>query len=409
MAEFALAGFVIVLAADLLMLFRNSKGISAKRMLPERMSNGDENPVLISITNQYRFHISATVLDELPEQFQERDFQLTITLEPGGSENRTYHLRPTERGEYRFGHLLVYVQSGIGLVKRRYSFEPPETPVAVYPSFKQMRKFELIAFSNRALEAGIKKIQRRGHTMEFDQIKEYVQGDDVRALNWKATARANRLMVNTYRDERSQQVVNVIDTGRVMKLPFNGMHLLDYAINTSLVISNIALLKEDKAGLVTFSNTDTTIVKPLKKRTHIRNIQESLYNVSTNFMESDFKRLLITLKKQIHGRSLVLLYTNFESISSLERQLPVLRQISKEHLLVTIFFENTELNSVLKDDPNTIEQIYTKTVAEKFAYEKRQIVKTLKNRGIHSILTPPEELSVQTINKYLELKARGMI
>jgi uncharacterized protein (DUF58 family) len=245
--------------------------------------------------------------------------------------------------------------------------------------------------------------------MEFDQIKEYVRGDDVRSINWKATARANDLMVNQYQDERSQNVINVIDTGRVMKMPFEGLHLLDYAINTSLVISNIALIKDDKAGLVTFSNNDSVVVKPEKKRTHIQRIQEALYKVDTNFLESDYERLVVSLKKHVNQRSLVLLYTNFETFSSMERQLPYLQRIARDHLLVTIFFENTEMTKLLHKEASTIGQIYTKTIAEKFTYEKKQIVKALNQRGIQTILTPPKELSVNAINKYLELKARGLI
>ena len=245
--------------------------------------------------------------------------------------------------------------------------------------------------------------------MEFDQIKEYVRGDDLRSINWKATARSNQLMVNQYQDERSQQVVNVIDMGRVMKMPFEGLQLLEYAINTSLVISNIALLKEDKAGLITFSNNKSTVVKPEKKRTHIRKIQETLYNLDTNFQESDFERLILNLRQHLNQRSLVLLYTNFETLSGMERQLPYLQRIAKDHLLVTIFFENTELSKLLESESNSISDIYTKTVAEKFDYEKRQIVKALNQRGIHTILTPPKDLSVNAINKYLELKAKGLI
>lgn len=245
--------------------------------------------------------------------------------------------------------------------------------------------------------------------MEFDQIRDYVRGDDVRSINWKATARANSLMINQYQDEKSQQVVNVIDMGRVMKMPFDGLHLLDYAINTSLVISNIALLKEDKAGLVTFSNNKSVVVKPEKKRTHIQRIQETLYNLETDFLESDYEKLLISLRAHVRQRSLVLLYTNFENYSSMERQLPFLQRIAKDHLLVTVFFENTELSTLLEMSPSKVGEIYTKTIAEQFNYEKKQIVKALNQRGIHTILTPPKELSVNAINKYLELKARGLI
>jgi uncharacterized protein (DUF58 family) len=302
----------------------------------------------------------------------------------------------------------LYAETKIGLFSRRFVFSE-KAILPVFPSFKQMRKFEMYAISNRLTDIGIKKIRRLGHTMEFDQIKEYVRGDDIRSLNWKATARANSLMINQYQDERSQQVVNVIDMGRVMKLPFDGLSLLEYAINTSLVISNISLIKEDKAGLITFSNKQSIVVKPEKKRTHIRKIQEALYNLKTNFLESDFQRMLVSLRTHLNQRSLILLYTNFETYSGMERQLLYLQRLAKDHLLVVVFFENTEMTSLIEQDSKTIEDIYTKTIAEKFSYEKRQIVKALNQRGIHTILTPPKELSVNAINKYLELKARGLI
>ena len=407
-AEILFFGFVILFGIDLLLLFSKKEPVSGKRLVPQRLSNGDENTIRLQITNQFNFSAQTKIIDEIPHQFQIRNFSISTTLESGEIEDFTYELRPTERGEYDFGDINVFLNTGIGFVNRKVSIAAQQT-VPVYPSFIQMRKFEMYAISNRLTDIGIKKIRRVGHTMEFDQIKEYVRGDDVRSINWKATARANDLMVNQYQDERSQNVINVIDMGRVMKMPFDGLHLLDYAINTSLVISNIALIKDDKAGLVSFSNKDSVVVKPEKRRPHIQRIQEALYNLETNFMESDYERLVVSLQKHVNQRSLVLLYTNFETFSSMERQLPYLQRIAKDHLLVTIFFENTEMTKLLHQESKTIGQVYTKTIAEKFAFEKKQIVKALNQRGIQTILTPPKELSVNAINKYLELKARGLI
>ncbi|MFV1883620.1 MAG: DUF58 domain-containing protein [Balneola sp.] len=389
------------------MLYR-VQGIKASRSLSQRLSNGDENPVRITISSSYVFTSTLTLIDEIPVQFQERNFRFSFTIQPGESLVKTYELRPTERGEYEFGSILIYASTQMGLIRRKYSFGEP-VKVPVYPSFIQMRKFEMYAMSDRLVDIGVKKIRRIGHTMEFDQIKEYVRGDDVRSINWKATARSQNLMVNQFQDERSQQIINVIDKGRVMKMPFDGLHLLDYAINTSLVLSNISLIKEDKAGLITFSNKEVSVVKPERRRAHIQRIQEALYNVETNFLESDFERLIISLRRYINQRSLVMLYTNFETVSSMKRQLPYLQRIAKDHLLVVVFFQNTELDTLLKSEPDTIGEVYTKTIAEKFNYEKRQIVKELNQRGIRTILTPPKELSVNAINKYLELKARGLI
>ncbi|RNC79397.1 MAG: DUF58 domain-containing protein [Balneola sp.] len=406
-AEVLLLVFGVLLLIDFLLLYRIN-GIQARRTLPQRFSNGDENPVSISITNNYAFSALVKLIDEIPSQFQQRDFNFSFLMKSGEELVKKYELRPTERGEYHFGSILVFAASQIGLLRRKYAFEEPAM-IPVYPSFIQMRKFEMYAISNRLTDIGIKKIRRIGHTMEFDQIKEYVQGDDVRSINWKATARSQSLMVNQFQDERSQQVINVIDMGRVMKMPFDGLHLLDYAINTSLVLANISLIKDDKAGLVTFSHNSSTVVKPERRRVHIQRIQDALYNLETNFLESDFERLIISLRRHINQRSLVMLYTNFETVSSMKRQLPYLQRIAKDHLLVVVFFQNTELEAFIKDDPENVGEVYTKIVAEKFNYEKKEIVKALNRSGIQTILTPPKELSVNAINKYLELKARGLI
>jgi uncharacterized protein (DUF58 family) len=272
-----------------------------------------------------------------------------------------------------------------------------------------MRKYQLMAISNRLSEVGVKKVRRLGHSMEFEQIKEYVQGDDYRTLNWKATARKGQLMVNNFTDEKSQQVYCVIDKGRVMKMPFEGLSLLDYAINASLVLSNVALTKQDKAGLVTFSERVGAFLVANKNATQMQSILDVLYNQKTRYLESDFEQLYIMLRRKVSQRSLVVLFTNFESLSGLRRQLPYLRKISRHHLLVTVFFENTELKSLLEKPAKTVEEVYTKTIAEKFSLEKRLIAKELQQHGILSILTPPEQLTVNTINKYLELKAKQAI
>jgi uncharacterized protein (DUF58 family) len=245
--------------------------------------------------------------------------------------------------------------------------------------------------------------------MEFDHIKEYVRGDDYRTINWKATARKIRLMVNHFEDEKSQQVYSAIDIGRVMKMPFEGMSLLDYAINASLVISNIALYKHDKAGIITFSNKVSNLLPAGRQSRQMIKILDLLYNQKTDFLESDFEILSATILRKINHRSLVLLFTNFETLNALQRQLGYIKSLSTAHVVVVIFFINTELFELIEKPAKNVEKIYHKTIAEKFAYEKRLIVKELARHNIHSILTTPQNLSVNTINKYLELKARGLI
>lgn len=407
-AHYTLITIIALVITDTLILFVNKNGVFARRDTLDKLSNGDDNPVRIFLENRYLFPVRVSVIDELPFQFQARDNEFMLSVEPGKNKTIQYDVHPLKRGEYYFGAVNVFVKSPIGFIQKRYRFSQ-DMMVPVYPSFMQMRKYELLAISNRLTDAGIKKIRRRGNNAEFEQIKEYVAGDDYRTVNWKATARRNKLMINQYQDEKSQQVYSIIDMGRVMRMPFEGLSLLDYAINSSLVISNIAMLKQDKAGIVTFSHKVQSLLPADRRNAQLQKILELLYNQKTGYLESDYENLYINIKTKLNQRSLLLLYTNFESLSGLSRQLKYLRRLAKDHLLVVIFFENTELRAFLDKPAVTTEEVYNKTIAEKFSYEKRLIVKELEKYGIHSILTSPQKLSVNTINKYLELKARGLI
>lgn len=400
--------FVLALVVDIILIFASKGNIHGERLLPDKLSNGDENPIKIRLINTYLFQVYIKIIDEIPHQFQKRDFGIETTIGKGENRFFSYKLRPVERGVYSFGNLNVFASSPIGLLSRRYTFNKAQE-VPVYPSFLQLRKYDLIAFTDRLFEYGLKKIRRIGHTMEFEQIKEYIQGDDIRNINWKATAKKNQLMVNQYQDEKSQPIYSVIDKGRVMKMPFAALSLLDYAINATLVIANIALKKQDKAGMFAFSNKIENRVVAQRRSSQMNLILETLYNLKTNFVESDYSRLYVDIKRNLNQRSLLLLYTNFETLDALHRQLAYLQAIAKQHLLVVIFFENTELGEFAEKKAETAHQIFEQTIAEKFIYEKKLIVNELRKHGIQTVLTKPENLTINTINKYLEIKARGLL
>ena len=330
------------------------------------------------------------------------------TFKAGEEKKFNFSLRPVERGEYHFGDIIIYAKSLLGFLSRRFSSNA-EQMVPVYPSFFQMRKYDLIARDAQTNEAGTKKLRKLGLSLEFEHVKEYTRGDDIRIINWKATARKGDLMVNNYLDERSQQVFCIVDKGRLMKMPFNELSLLDYAINASLVMCNVSLRRHDRFGLITFADKIGTILSADKKATQLQNVLQILYNQNTRFLESDFEMLYKQVRANVRHRSLLILFTNFESFGGMQRQLPYLRMIAKYHLLLVVFFENTELKDLSAKKASDIEGVYIKTVAEKFMHEKKLIVKELQKYGILSILTTPENLTVNTVNKYLELKARQAI
>lgn len=406
-AQFALLFLVLIVLLDYIALFSKT-GISAQRHAPERFSNGDHNKLNIELTNNYTFKAFVTVIDEIPVQFQHRDFKMTATIPAGETVIAKYTLRPVERGEYMFQDIHLLTKSPLQLVVRRITVDAQQT-VKVMPSFLMLRHYELKAHSSNLAEAGSKRVRKLGNSLEFEQIKEYVRGDDIRTMHWKATARKGQLMVNNYTDERSQQIYCIIDKGRVMKMPFEGMSLLDYAINATLILSRVALIKQDKAGIITFADQMGNVLPADRRSGQMNNILETLYSQQTQFLESDFEKLYMLMRTRITQRSLVILFTNFESMSGLERQLPYIRSIARHHLVLVVFFENTELKQLTVTKVRNVEELYIKTIAEKFAHEKRLIVKELQKHGILTILTTPQQLTVDTVNKYLELKAKQAI
>jgi uncharacterized protein (DUF58 family) len=405
-AQLCLLSLGVVTLLDYIVLFATREPVEVRRELSDRFSNGDLNAVKLVVRNKYPFPVSLRIIDELPDQFQERNFSLIAELKPGGERELDYALRPKQRGEYHFYNINVYIKSPFRLVVRR-KIVLAGTMVRVLPSFQALKQFDLLAMSQNLAESGSKRIRKLGQSLEFEQIKEYVTGDDLRSINWKATARkGGQLMVNRFTDEKSQQVYCLIDKGRVMKMPFDGMSLLDYAINATLVLSRVALVRQDKAGLLTFADQIGTFLPAGRKSTQMSHILEILYNQQTRFQETDYEKLYALVRTRITQRSLIVLFTNFESLTGLQRQMPYIRSIARNHLVLVVFFENTGLQQVREKEADTIEEVYTQTIAEKFAYEKRLIVKELSQHGIATILTAPENLTVATVNKYLEIKAR---
>ena len=336
--------------------------------------------------------------------FQRRDIVFRLRLAPREGKTVVYTLRPTHRGVYGFGRIRVFATSPLRLVERRYTCGEPQD-AKVYPSYLMLRKYELLAMSNRLTEMGVKRIRRAGNNTEFEHIKDYVKGDNYRSINWKASARRSQLMVNVYEDERSQQIVSVIDKGRAMQQSFEGMTLLDYAINASLMLSYVAVRKADKAGLVCFGDRTDTFVEPSRRQGQMERLLDALYLQQTRWGESDFGDLLATVNRRLAKRSLLVVYTSFDSQRAMERQLPYLLQLNRRHRVLVVFFVDNEKRLFLATKSQTTEDYYQHVIVEKMMYEQRLIVSLLRRHGIQSLLTTPQHLSVDVVNRYLEMKA----
>lgn len=390
-----------------LLYFVKKNAVTCRRECSERFSNGDENEVKLHLSNTYPFPVTVEIIDELPFQFQMRDFFFLFKMKKKEDSILRYTICPVKRGVYQFGVVNIFVSCKIGFISRRFKTGKP-CKVKVYPSFVCMKKYELLAAGSKLNPQGNKKIRKIGQQLEPDQIKDYVKGDDYRFINWKATARKGKLMANVFQDEREQNVYCLIDKGRTMQSAFERMTLLDHSINASLALLYVAMLKGDKSGLITFEKKVDSIVPATRKPIQLQVIQEALYYQNTSFLESDFQALYQAIHTNIKNRSLLIIYTNFDSVQAMQRQLHSLSMLAKHHNVLVVFFENIELAEIAMRTPRNKTEIYETIVAEKLEYEKTLIIHMLRQHNIMSLLTRPNQLTVDVINRYLDIKNREM-
>ena len=407
-AKTILVCVLLITLIDLFLVNTYEEKINCKRITPSDLALGDEQNIQLQIKNTSNKSVFIEVIDELPKEFQNRNFSFKFHLETNSERSITYSVLPQTRGAYQFGNCNIFVNTFLGIIQHKIVFRIPEnTPV--YPSSIQVKKHELLLFNKLHSFQGMKKMRKIGHSYEFEQIKNYTIGDDIRSINWKATGRRNQLMINQFGDEKSQQVYAILDKSRAMNMPFNGLSLLDYAVNSTLVISNTALRKDDKVGIITFNEKIGSIVKATKIPKQLKLISETLYKETESNFEANYEALFSFVSKQIKQRSLLILFTNFESYYTMERYLPIFRKLNRSHLLLVVLFKNIEIEKYSYESAIDTLDIYHKTIGKKFLYEKEMMVKELAKYSIQSVLTAPEDLSTQTINKYLEFKAKGWI
>ena len=297
-ANVVLASLFGLTGIDTLLVFSNLKPIEVSRKVNNRLNLGDENSVVLTIMNKTGQPINFSLIEGYPVEMQMRASVYKGIIGSNGKKEFKYQFIPKRRGEFLFGDAFVIIRSMFFLVSRRVDAPLQET-VHVYPSVLQMKKYELQVFQQQKTSNGIKKIRRLGNNSDFEQIKNYVQGDELKTINWKATSRRNELMVNQYQEEKSQSIYCIIDKSRNMQMEFDELSMLDYSINSSLVFSNIALKKGDKAGLITYSDKIGTMLAAERSGGQMRRIQEALYNQKTHYKESNFELLYQSIRRSI--------------------------------------------------------------------------------------------------------------
>ena len=391
------------------LLTEKSNAFRVEREMEERFAMGAENEVTIRLTNRSRRRVTFIVKDDYPPQMElmtPREAQLTIP--PGRSRAWTYSLLPTARGKYDFGITVLRVRAPLGLVWRQIAY-PNTVDVKVYPDIREARKHEIYAHRNRRPEPGLRRMRVRGQGREFESLREFVIGDEIRHISWAATARRGKLITRQYTVERSQNIVVLLDTGRLMTARIGKLTKLDHAVNATLSIAYVAAAGGDNVGMVAFSRRVVSYLPPRRGHDQINRLMEALYNLEPQMIEPSYKRAFNFFDVNCKRRSLVVILTDLVDRDASAELLAHTSQLIPRHLPLIITIGDTDLRELVRARPNASADVYRQAVAEQILQQRDEALTRIRHAGGLALDVPAGRLSLELVNKYLEVKERGLL
>ena len=400
----------LIVAAAVDYLISEKQGtFRVERQMEERFAMGAENEVTIRIGNRSRRRVTFVVKDEYPPQIElltPREAQLTIPA--GRSRAWRYSLLPTARGKYHFGNTVIRFSTRLGLLWRQVTY-PTTTDVKVYPDIREARKHEIYAHRNRRPEPGLRRMRVRGQGREFESLREFVIGDEVRHISWPATARRGKVITRQYTIERSQNIVVLLDTGRLMTARIGKLSKLDHAVNATLSIAYVAAAGGDNVGLVAFSRKVVSYLPPRRGRDQINLLMEALYSLEPQMIEPSYKRAFNFFSANCKRRSLVVILTDLVDRDASAELLAHTSQLIPRHLPLIITIGDTDLRELVRAQPATSSDVYRQAVAEEILRQREEALMRIRHAGGLALDVPAGRLSLELVNKYLEVKERGLL
>jgi uncharacterized protein (DUF58 family) len=401
-------GVVVALCGCDLLLLRAAERISATRQVEETLSLGAPEPVHLAVANRSAQWLTVDLRDEPPAAAAAERHSFRFTLGPGHGWRAEYSITPRERGDHRFGPLHLRVRTPLGLLLRTIVL-PVSAPVRVYPDVRQIRQYEMLARQNRTAQVGLRRVRQIGAGTEFERLRDYVPNDELRRVDWKATARRGALMTREYDVERTQTVVLALDLGRTMASRLELMTKADYAVNACVLLSYVAALADDHVGLFAFAEQPRRFLKPGKGRPQVFRLLEGLYPLQAVPREANYRLAFAHLASQLRKRALIILFTDLIDPDASRRLIDSVGVLSRRHRVLCVAFSDYELSDLIQAVPETQDDLYRQAVAASMLEDRRRALAELARRGVLSVDAGPSGLTVAAINKYLELKAAAKV
>ncbi len=387
--------------------------IEVTRHLPRRFMIGEENEVRIHISHRAPRQFTLTINDEYPPELELRGERLLIATPKRriGREAEAivgYKLYAASRGDYGFGDIVLRWRGPWGLAIKQVRV-PAAERIKVYPNINEARRHELSARRNRQLLFGLRKTRIRGQGREFESLRDYVRGDEIRNISWTATARRGHLITKQYQIERNQSIVVMIDAGRLMTSRIEHLSKLDHAINAALAIGYVATSGGDNVGLLVFNRQVVTYLPPQRGHAQLLEMTESLYNVKAQMIEPSYARAFQFLSQNCKKRSLVVILTDLVDRDASAELLAYTAALLPRHLPLIVTIGDNDLRALVAQEPKAVADVYRQSVAEELLQQREEALGKITELGGLALDVPAGQLSFQLINKYLEVKERGLL
>jgi len=378
------------------------------RCLPDPLSLNARNAITLRIRNRSQYPANLVVFDDLPEELRAEGNLQRVIIQPYGEVLVHYAARPRQRGKFALGD--VYVR-GLGLLglsrwQRHYKLGGE---VRVYPALTDAARYDYLARARRLTEAGYRPLPRRGEGRSFESLREYVRDDDFRDIDWKATARRGRPITRQYEVERSQNVVLLLDCGRLMAAETEGMTKLDHAVNAALMIAHVAVATDDAVGWIAFADRLLRMRPPRKARSQVARLAEDLYELEVQLVEPNYALAFAPLKGLMRKRALVVVFTDIVDLEASERLVSYAAALYPHHLPLIVAIRDAELEALATAAPARVDDVYVAAVATRLLDRRAHALAAMRARGALVLDVAPHELTTKAINEYLAVKAAGKL
>lgn len=397
---------VAALVADAAIGPRRS-AVRVTRVLPEHVTLRKDVAIAYEVDNGSSRPIDLSI-EEAPMRVLRFGDRARAVVPPGYRAKPSAIARPVARGTDAFGALFVRFRNTLGLIERRLRV-PADATVRVYPDLSAVERYGTLHARNRLLEAGLRRMRMRGIGTEFESLREFADGDAFRSIDWKATARRGKVMVAHREVERSQDVMVLLDCGRLMTARLHDQRKLDYAVTAALSLASIASLASDRVGVIAFARDVLLARAPRSTKSSVRALADALCDVEPRFEEADYARAFAYVRSHLHRRSLVVLLTDVIDPIAQSLVLAELASLARRHVVVCAFMNDEAVTRALEIVPDDADEAYASGVALGLAHERRAAIATLERAGILTLDVPARELSVATIDEYLRIKQRAAI